>query len=98
MSIKVTKNFGKLADLPLSSESVIRELLLLARERVIRRTLAGQSSEGGAFRPYSPGYLTAKREALGGSGQPNLQVSGRMLQDIAITAVSATRGELGFKS
>lgn len=97
MGVKLTKNFGRLAELPLSSRAVVRELLLLARERVIRRTLAGQSAEGGAFAAYSPGYARAKQAALGTS-RVNLQVSGRMLEDIVITELTDTRGALGFKS
>lgn len=95
MTIRVSRNFGPLADLPLSSKAVIRDLLLLARERVIRRTLAGQSSESGAFAPYSPGYRRAKQAALGTS-TPNLQASGAMLNDITISVLSDTKGELGF--
>jgi len=98
MSVKVNKNFGRLEDIPLSNRELIRELLLLARERVIRRTLAGQSSEGVAFVPYSPGYLKAKRKALGTSGRPNLQASGRMLNEITIVELTDTRGTLGFSS
>ena len=98
MTIRVTRNFGNLADIPLSTSSIIRELLLLARERVIRRTLAGQSSEEQPFQAYSPGYGRLKRKELGSGDVVNLQVSGRMLNDIVITHVSETRGELGFKS
>jgi hypothetical protein len=98
MGVTIQRNFGPLADIPLGSVEIMRELGLLARERVIRRTLAGQETEGGPFAAYSEGYRKAKGKALGAVGHPNLFASGRMLGDIEIVDVTETRVELGFKS
>jgi hypothetical protein len=67
----------------------MREVGLLAREMIVRRTIAGRDAEGVPFAPYSPAYAKAKRQALGGAGV-NLQVSGGMLNDLTITDVQVT--------
>lgn len=69
--------------LELVTGSDMRDVALLMRERIVRRTLAGTDADGRAFAPYSPSYADAKRRALG-SSQVNLQVSGAMLNDLTV--------------
>lgn len=91
----VTRNFGPLDRIKLTDRTVMREVGLLARERIIRRTVAGQSTDGSSFQPYSEGYAERKAAELGG-GSVNLQASGAMLNGIQITAVTDDSVELGF--
>jgi hypothetical protein len=85
MPLTVQNTIGTLADLELSNKELMREIGLLAREAIVRRTLSGQSSDGTPFAPYSDGYAKAKQQALGSSSPVNLQASGRMLNDIQVT-------------
>lgn len=82
--------------IPLSTKTLMREIGLLARERVIRRTLSGQSSEGGAFRPYSKGYAIQKVKALGSASPVNLQASGDMLNSIVLADLTDKSVTLKF--
>lgn len=93
--MSVTRNFGPLDKIPLTTKSVMREVGLLARERVVRRTRSGQGTDGAAFAPYSPGYAKRKAAELGTS-KPDLTVSGSMLNDITITRVEEDEVDLGF--
>lgn len=84
--VKVTRAFGSLEHLELITADDMREIGLLAREQIVRRTMSGVDVDGSAFEPYSPGYATAKAKALGTTAV-NLQVSGGMLNDIGIVDV-----------
>lgn len=97
MSAKVTRNFGPLDKIPLTNKALMREVGLLARERIVRRTVSGQQTGGAPFAPYSASYAAQKSEALGVS-RVNLQLSGAMLNAIAITRVEDDEVELGFSS
>jgi hypothetical protein len=83
----VTRNFGPLTNLKLTTSALMREIGLLARERILRRTAEGRSSDGTPFKPYSRGYAARKAAELGTS-KPNLTVSGDMLGAIQITRVT----------
>jgi hypothetical protein len=91
MGAKVTvhRSFGSLADLQLVTAEDMRQIGLLAREQILRRTLQGLDADGAPFAPYSDGYAEAKRKALGTSAV-NLQVSGGMLNDLTVVDVQAT--------
>lgn len=91
----ITKNFGLLAKIPLTDKAIMREVGLLARERIIRRTVSGESVDGSRFKAYSPGYAKAKARELG-AGPVNLQLSGGMLNAIQVTEVGDDYVELGF--
>jgi len=95
MPITVTKNFGPLTQLDLSTKELMREIGLLARERIIRRTVSGRDQHDQAFKPYSTGYAAEKAKHLG-AGPVNLQVSGDMLNAIALIEVTDTSVTLGF--
>lgn len=93
--IAITRNFKSLPDLALVTKSDMRDVGLLARERIIRRTLRGESVSGAAFAPYSKGYAETKRAAMGTS-QVNLQVSGNMLNQMGIVELTDTTVTLGW--
>ena len=97
MPVIVTRNFGPLTNIQLSTPELMREIGLQAIEIIRRRTRAGMGVEG-PFPRYSPGYAAWKAQAVGGGGTVNLTLSGRMLNDLTITRVTATEVELGFKS
>lgn len=75
----------------------MREIGLLARERIIRRTQGGKDESGAPFQPYSPAYAARKSAELGGS-TVNLTVSGGMLRTLQIVDVSDTKVTLGWVS
>jgi hypothetical protein len=87
--VRITRSFGSLEHLELVTAADMREIGLLAREMIVRRTIAGTDADGAAFAPYSPGYAKAKQKALGSTGV-NLQVSGGMLNDITVVDVQVT--------
>lgn len=95
MSVTVRRNFKSLADLSLVTVQDMRELGLLARERIIRRTLAGIDADNAAFAPYSKQYAELKQRVLGTS-KVNLQVSGNMLNHMQIVDVTDTSVTLGW--
>lgn len=92
-SITVKRNFAPLADLQITTKALMKEVGLLARERIIRRTISGQDEDERAFAGYSAGYAKLK-----GSSQVNLQLSGGMLNAITITDVTDNSVTLGFSS
>lgn len=96
MGVVVLTRGKPLAQLQLSNATLMREIGLLARERIIRRTVAGQSSTGSAFAPYSPGYAKRKSQELGSASPVNLQVSGDMLGSIVLTEVTDRSVTLDF--
>lgn len=95
MPVAIRRNFGALADIPLTTKALMREVGLLARERVVRRTLAGNDSKDQPFVPYSEGYAKQKAKEVG-AGPVNLQLSGSMLNAIQIIEVTENSVTLGF--
>lgn len=96
MPVSVIRVGKPLADVPLSTEPLMRDVGLLARERILRRTLAGIDQNGATFQPYSAAYALRKALELGSAGV-NLQVSGAMLNALTITEVTPTTVTLGFR-
>lgn len=96
-SVTVSANFRPLAELKLTSREVMREVGLLVRERVVRRTIAGLDENEQHFRPYSAAYALLKGKELG-SARVNLQVSGAMLNAIVITELTDDSVTIGFSS
>jgi hypothetical protein len=93
--MSVTRNFGPLDQIPLTTKAIMRDVGLMARERVVRRTREGKTTSGGQMQPYSPGYAKRKAKELG-SQRPNLTVSGAMLNDITLQDVQDDEVTLGF--
>ncbi len=99
MGVTVRRTFadlGKLAD-QVVDRALMREVGLLARERIIRRTVSGRDDKGQPFQAYSPGYRERKAKEIGG-GNVNLQVSGAMLNALTIVDVTDRSVTLGFGS
>ncbi len=97
MGLEVSRGTRKLTDTKLTDRAFMREVGLLARERVVRRTLSGQDQHGQPFAPYSASYGAVKAKELG-VGPVNLQVSGRMLQGLIIVDITDNSVTLGFSS
>jgi hypothetical protein len=101
MSVKIfVERIGvPLDQLELITREDLRELGLLARERIVRRTRQGLGPDGVPFEPLSPEYAKRKRAALG-QDKADLTVSGNMLNDVAVTNIVLTDDEayveLGF--
>ena len=95
MSVTVTRNFKSLVDLELVTKEDMRELGLLARERILERTQRGIDADGQPFAPYSEQYARDKAAALGATGV-NLQVSGNMLNQLQIVDVDDDSVTLGW--
>ena len=83
MGVEIRRNFGDLTDLRLMTRADWQRVGLLARERIIRRTVEGRDEEDQAFRPYSDGYAAIKAR-MGASGRVDLQLSGEMLRAITV--------------
>lgn len=96
-SVTVTVTGKRLSDIPLSSEELMREIGLLARERILRRTAAGVDANDAPFAPYSAKYALRKAKEVG-PGPVNLQLSGGMLGAITIVEVTTNSVTLGFSS
>lgn len=97
MAVTLSRNFGPLADLELSNSALMREVGLLARERIYQRTVAGRDQDDNAFKPYTPSYAALKGRELGTTGV-NLQVSGAMLNAMVILEITDTSVTLGFNA
>ena len=82
---------------PLVDEALMREVGDLAIRMIRTRTQQGKDKTGAPFQAYTPSYAEKKaKEGLGST--PNLTVSGRMLGDMAVTAVSPGKASIGFRS
>lgn len=84
VSVTVNRSFD-LGTFEFVTAEDMRELGLLAREQIVRRTIGGTDVHEAPFAPYSEGYAKAK-----GSTHVNLQVSGNMLNDLSITEIDVT--------
>jgi hypothetical protein len=99
MGVVVRRSFEDLGRLPdkMVDRNLLREIGLMARERIIRRTISGKDAQGAPFQAYSQGYRERKAKELGG-GTVNLQVSGAMLNGLTIVDVTDRSVTLGFSS
>ena len=75
--------------------ALMREIGLLAREAILRRTERGVDVDGQPFQAYGETYAKRKDAALGATGV-NLKVSGRMLDGLTIVEVTEDSVTLGF--
>lgn len=91
-NIRVTRD-----ELPsiLTTADDMREVALLLRENVVRRTRSGVDVHGAPFRSYSLAYAAEKQKYLG-HARVDLTVSGAMLNDLQLTDVTATSATLSF--
>jgi hypothetical protein len=89
MSVTVSRNFGRLADIPLTGKALMQEVGVMARQRIISRTLGGVDVHGLPFQSLSPAYAALKAKA--GVQAGILQLSGKMLEDITIVVPTDTQ-------
>lgn len=94
-SVTIERNFPRLDTLELTTAAEMREIGLLMRERIIRRTRQGLDAQNQPFTPYSAGYAVQKRRQLG-AARVDLTVSGNMLNQIQITEVTENSVTLGW--
>lgn len=98
MGVSVTTTGRSLSDLlPEGREALLRDLGDLAIRLIRTRTERRIDVHGATFRPLSPGYQKAKT-AAGLSNEADLQVSGRMLNDMVIVDVTPSSVAIGFLS
>lgn len=97
MGVVIRNNMPRLTELKFTNRELMREIGLMAREAIIRRTLAGKDANGAAFQPYSASYAATKAKELGVSN-PNLQVSGGMLRNLTIVDLTDTNVTLGWNT
>ncbi len=97
MGARVIATFGHLEDVLPRGEELMRELGELVVRKIRTRTERMQDKNGSPFRPLSKGYAKQKEKALGHS-RPDLQVSGRMLNDMGVVAVTETTADISFRS
>jgi hypothetical protein len=95
--ITVRRTFPDLGTLAESmvDRATMREIGLMARERIIRRTASGKDEAGQPFQAYSEKYRERKAKELG-AGTVNLHVSGGMLGALTIVDVTDRSVTLGF--
>jgi hypothetical protein len=96
-TITVKVSGKRLADTAITNAKLMREVGLLARERILKRTQAGRDEDGAPFKAYSKAYAEQKTKGLGSAAPVNLQVSGRMLQGLTLTDVTENSVTIGFK-
>lgn len=77
-------------------KDLMRNIGLLARELIIRRTAKGLDENGVPFKAYSASYREQKAAATGKASPVNLQVSGDMLNALTIVEVTDKTVSLGF--
>jgi hypothetical protein len=94
-TVTLSRNFPDLGQLELTTVDDMRELGLLLRERIITRTRQAIGPNGVRFEDLSVGYATKKLLAVGTSN-PDLTLSGNMLNHITITNVEAASVTLGW--
>ena len=84
MGVTVRRNFAPLTSIALFTVEDWRQIGLLARDRIVRRTGQGISVDGSPFAPYSEGYAKTRRANAMDSAKVTLQVSGAMLREIQV--------------
>lgn len=97
MKIEIKRNFPSLAKLQLTTPALMREIGLLARERIYKRTVSGRDEHDESFTPYSRSYAAKKGGELGTSSV-NLQVSGAMLNAMRVTHVTENSVDIEIAS
>jgi hypothetical protein len=96
-AVVVSRSFGDLRDVMPSTKELMHEIGLFVVQRIRRRTEQEQGYDGQTFQPLSRGYAKQKAKALG-TTRADLTVSGRMLNDMQVSAVTDTSIEISFAS
>jgi phage gpG-like protein len=94
-NVTVTRNFSPITEF--ITEADMREAGDMLLRRIRTRTENGVDVNGAAFAPYSDGYASQKSAELGHS-RVDLTVSGRMLNDMHVTATTNRTATISFVS
>jgi hypothetical protein len=94
-NVTVTRNFSPITEF--ITEADMREVGDMLLRRIRTRTENGLDVNGAAFAPYSDGYASQKSAELGHS-RVDLTVSGRMLNDMQVTATTTRTATISFVS
>jgi hypothetical protein len=94
-NVTVTRNFSPITEF--ITEADMREAGDMLLRRIRTRTENGVDVNGAAFAPYSDGYASQKSAELGHS-RVDLTVSGRMLNDMQVTATTTRTATISFVS
>jgi hypothetical protein len=97
MSIKITRNFGDLRTVLPEGQGIMREIGDLIIRHIRTDTEAETDYKGHKWPALSAQYAEQKRAALGHT-RADLTVSGRMLNDMQVVAVTDTSVEISFIS
>lgn len=97
MGFTVTTKGKRFDEIPLSGKELMKEIGLLAERLIRTRTEQMTDVHGAPFEPLSAAYA-AQKAAAGLPAQPDLTVSGRMLNDMGITEVADRSVTIGFAS
>jgi hypothetical protein len=95
MPVTITVSGPRLSETQFTTRDLMREIGLLVRERVLRRTIGGTDANDAPFTPYSATYAALKSAELGTS-DVNLQVSGAMLNALQILDVTDHSVTMGY--
>lgn len=95
INASTTGRAGNYAKLVLVDAQLMSEVGDFALSLIRRRTAAGKDVTNQPFRPLSPGYAKQKQQALG-TGNADLTVSGRMLNEMGRLAVTEKTVTIGF--
>lgn len=96
-TVRVTRNFGDLREVLPGGDALMRDVGDLAVRLIADRTRQGIDMHGAPFVPLSAGYAKQKQKHLGHS-RADLQVSGRMLNDMQVVAATEHTVEISFIS
>jgi phage gpG-like protein len=94
-NVTVTRNFSPITEF--ITDADMREAGDMLLRRIRTRTENGLDVNGAAFAPYSDGYAALKSAELGHS-RVDLTVSGRMLNDMQVTATTNRTATISFVS
>lgn len=95
MGIRVRRTFRPLTDIKLTDALLMEKVGTFVVEKIRARTESQRDVHGHPFRALSPAYAKQKAQAIGSSA-PDLTVSGRMLNALAVTQVSRKQVTIGF--
>lgn len=96
INASTTGRAGQFSKIKLVDEKLMAEVGDLALSMIRRRTATGRDVNNAAFQPLSPAYAKQKQAALGNS-RADLIVSGRMVNEMGRTKVTAKTVTLGFQ-
>ena len=86
MGVLVRNRVGNLRGVVQTTTADMKDLGLLARERILLRTRQGKDADGAKFAPYSPAYAEQRSKEGLSRANVTLELSGQMLNSIQVIA------------